>query len=222
MGKENCTLQYEWGHSETTADVRDQLLLGICLYIYTDASSDKNCAFVHANGGEIYSQKRVSKRCKELELLQKRSSKESYVAFYISSIQKFNWFATLPLPLFLSGISVNKIIDINETSFYLKKTTTKYGRSHISFHVRYPAQYTRGATKINFILVVEAGSHIIAVNMDGSVQNPRRWILVTIENCDQFVFSNFMNTLLLNIKRNPAPYNIDDERVILWDNLSAQ
>ena len=129
---------------------------------------------MHANSWEIYNRTCVSKRCKELGLLRKCSSKESYAAFSASSIQKFNWFVTLPLLLGVSSISVNKIIDINETSLYLKTITTKYGRSHIIYYVRYPTHYTRGVTKSKIILAVEVGSHITPANMDGSVQTQRR------------------------------------------------
>ena len=105
--------------------------------------------------------------------------------------------------------------------FYLKNITTKYGSSHITYCSHYPAHYTRGATKINVILAVEAGPHIIPASMDGSVKNSQQWKNVTTYNCNQFVFGNFVNILLSNIKQHPTLHNIDDERIVLWDNFSA-
>ena len=98
----------------------DQLLLSVCLFIYPDASIDEISAFIYANGGGIYERPTVSTRCAELGLSRKRSSKESYAAFSPSSLQKYRWFLTLPPPLGVSGISIDKFIDIDETSFYLK------------------------------------------------------------------------------------------------------
>ena len=200
---------------------RDQLLFGTCIYIYPDASSDEIFAFVHVNGGEIYSPQFISKRCEELGLSQKRLSKESYAAFSASFIHQFNWFIILPPPLGVSGIFVNKLIDINETLFYLQITTTKYGRSQITCRACYPVHYTRWAMKSNIILAMDTGSHIITANMDMSVHSSLRWIHITTNNCDQFVLGKLVNTLLSKIERHPTPYNIDNERVILWDNLSA-
>ena len=67
----------------------DQLLLGICIFIYPNATSDEICAFIVANRGGIYSRQAVTKRCKNLGLNQKRSSKEAYAAFLTSSIDKY-------------------------------------------------------------------------------------------------------------------------------------
>ena len=127
----------------------------------------------------------------------------------------------LPPPLGVSGISVNKLININETSFYLKKISAKYGRSRITCRAHYNAHYIIGLMKINVILGVEAGSHTIPTNMDGIIYNLRRWVHVTTDNYDQFLFGNFVNILLLNIEQHPAPHNINDEQVILSDNFLA-
>ena len=45
-------------------------------------------------------------------------------------------YSALPL-LDVSEISIDKFIDIDETSFYLKSITTNYGRSHTTRQTRY-------------------------------------------------------------------------------------
>ena len=66
----------------------DQLILSICLYIYPDASSDELCIFIIANGGGVYTQQILSRRCQELGLTRKHSSREAYNTFLPSSIRK--------------------------------------------------------------------------------------------------------------------------------------
>ena len=98
----------------------DQLLLSICIYIYPAASSDEIAAFIHASGGDIYTRPQISDRCNELELTRKRASKESYDAFSEASLRAYRWFTTLPPPLGIYNIPVHRLIDIDETGFYLK------------------------------------------------------------------------------------------------------
>ena len=59
----------------------DQLLLSIYLYIYPYTTADIICILIHVNGGNIYEQYEVTKRCADLGTLQKRSIKEWYAAF---------------------------------------------------------------------------------------------------------------------------------------------
>ena len=99
---------------------KDRLLLMICLYVYPDASADDICAFIVSNGSGVYSRPDITKRCNELELTQKRSSRESYLAYTAKNIQKYLWFITLPPSLGVSTIRMARLIDIDETSFYLK------------------------------------------------------------------------------------------------------
>ena len=51
-----------------------QLLLSIFIYVYPEASSDQIIAFIHSNGGDIYSRPQITDRCRELELTRKRAS----------------------------------------------------------------------------------------------------------------------------------------------------
>jgi len=106
-------------------------------------------------------------------------------------------------------------------SFFLKSIATKYGQSYTTCYAPYPAHYTRGATKITVIMAVEAGSHTVDANADGSIGNPRRWVYISSDTCNQFVFGDFINTVLSNTEQYPSQHTIDDQRVIIWDNLSV-
>jgi len=68
---------------------------------------------------------------------------------------------------------------------------------------------------------VEAGNPNIPAHMDGSLNCPRKWLQITVENVDQFIFGGFVNEILDNIKRFPIHGDYDMNRVILWDNFRA-
>ena len=114
---------------EQLADA-DQLLLSICIYVYPEIWSDQITAFVHSNGGDIYSQPQMTDRCRKLDLTRKRASKESCDAFSPSSIRSLIWYKTLPPPLGVHTQPVYFLIDVHETGFYLKKCSSNYGREN--------------------------------------------------------------------------------------------
>ena len=120
----------------------DQMLLSICLFIYPDAGSDEICAFIVANGGMIYSRQDISKRCSELDLTRKRSSQEAYKANTDENIAKALWFVSLPPPLGVLNVRMDRLIDVNETGFYLNSIGPSYGRGHTACRIRTPAHYT--------------------------------------------------------------------------------
>ena len=70
----------------------DQLLLSICMFIYPTASNDKIAAFIHPNGGDIYTRQKITDRCNELQLTRKRASKETYDVFSPTSVQALVWY----------------------------------------------------------------------------------------------------------------------------------
>ena len=117
----------------------DQLLLSIYIYIYPSASLDETAIFIHSNGGDIYTQPQISNRCRELDLTRKRASKESYDTFSLTSIRALFWFKTLPPPLGIHTTPLHRLIDINETGFYLKQYSSNYGRGHCTCRVRCPS-----------------------------------------------------------------------------------
>ena len=198
----------------------DQMLLATILYIYPDAQADQICAFIIANGGATYTRQDITKRCAELRLTRKKSSHEAYRANTPTNIAKALWFVSLPPPLGVFNIRLDRLIDVDETGFYLSNVKTKYGRGHTTCRIRYPSHYTRSEPRINVIMAIEAGSQTVAPFVDGSIMFPRRWLFISQNNCDQYMFGDFINSILSSIENAPAPGDVDDERCILWDNLS--
>ena len=198
----------------------DQMLLSICYFIYPDAQSDQVCAFIIANGGGTYTRQDISKRCNELDLTRKRSSHEAYRANTPANIAKALWFVSLPPPLGVLNIRLDRLIDCDETGFGLSTVKTKYGRGHTTCRIRYPSHYTRAEPKINVLMAIEAGSQTVPPFVDGSVMFPRRWLFISQSNCDQYMFGDFIDSILNSIETAPAPGDVDDERCIIWDNLS--
>ena len=139
----------------------DQLLLRIFLFIYPNALADNLCLLIFANGGGIYSRQAITQRCNELGLRMKRSIREAYAVFSESTIQGLEWFITLPPPLGVVNIPIHTLIDIDETGFYLRLISTKYGSSHTTCRVQHPTHYTRSQEKVNIILAVEGGNNML-------------------------------------------------------------
>ena len=198
----------------------DQILLSICLFIYPDAGSDEICSFIVANGGMVYSRQDISKRCSELDLTRKRSSQEAYKANTEENIQKALWIVFLPPPLGVLNVRLDRLIDVDETGFYLNLIGSSYGRGHTACRIRTPAHYTRNEKKVNVIMAVEAGSPLVPAFRDGLIQFPRRWIFISQGNCDQYMFGDFIDSILTQFETTPAPGDVDDERCFLWDNLA--
>ena len=209
------------GRERRSITAADQLLLSICLYIYPDASLDEICIFIIANGGDVYTRPLISKRCSDLGLTRKRSSREAYEAFSPSSIRRRLWFWSEPPPLGIIGVPTSSMIDVDETGFYLKDISNKHGRSHTTVRVRHTAHYTRSEPRLNVIVAVEPGNHNVHPLSSGSINLPRRWVYITQDTVDQFNFGEFINDILTDLENNPVPDGYDDRRCILWDNLSA-
>lgn len=69
-------------------------------------------------------------------------------------------------------------------------------------------------------MAVEASYPVLPYNYDGSITHPRRWVYVSEDNCDQYMFGDFINGTLNHMETHPAPNNVDNERVLLWDSLN--
>ena len=156
-----------------------------------------------------------------MDVSRKKASKESYNAFTADSIDRLNWFITLPPPLGVVDVPNHQLIDIDEAGFFLKKVTRKHGRGHTSCRVRSIGHYQRNEPKVNLIMGIEPGNPDLPPNADGSIVRPRRWVHITQINCNQFVFADFINNMLTDIERYPAEGGSDNTRTLIWDNLRA-
>ena len=93
----------------------------------------------------------------------------------------------------IRGINMRSLLDIDETGFYVKSVCTKYGRGHTTCRVRTPAHYTRSEPKLNVILAIEPGDPRLQPWEIGSTGRPRRWVRVTHDSIDSFVFGDFID-----------------------------
>ena len=116
---------------------------------------------------------------------------------------------------------VHHLIDVGKTVFYLKKCSSDYGRGYRKCRVRCTARYRKNEAKLNVIVAVERGNSSIPVHLDGSIERPRKWMRLTVENIDQFIFGGFINEILDNIETHQVPGDYDSHKIILWDNLCA-
>ena len=193
---------------------RDQLLLVICLFIYPHALADEICTFIVANGGDVYSRELITSRCNDLNITRKRVSKEAYDAFSPQALQKLERFQTLPPPLGVSGIDIWRLIDFDETGFYLSDRGGNYGRGYSCIRVRVPSHYTRAQRKVNVLCGVEAGNPKFHLTWMGHYNNHG-------DGCDQYNFGAFCNEVCSDIEQNPIPGGYDNSKVFMWDGLSV-
>jgi DDE superfamily endonuclease len=69
---------------------------------------------------------------------------------------------------------------------------------------------------------VEAGDPRLPAYVNGSIENPRRWITVSESvGTNAFDFADFCDKVCKDIEDFPAPGNVDEVRVFMWDNLAA-
>ena len=200
----------------------DQFLLVIALYIYPRSSNDEVAMFIHVNGGTSgLSRESISQRLTELSVSRKRASVEAYDAYTPLNRQRcFNFFNFGP-PVGINGIPIYRLMDVDEAKFKLEGCETNYGRSQKCVRVRDTGHYKRGERGLNLVLAVEPGNPMLPPHVYGSIYNPRKWWIITIDNVNSIIFADFMDTVCSDIENNPVPGNYNNERYIMWDNLTA-
>ena len=135
-------------------------------------------------------------------------------------VYAFLSYTTLPPPLGIHNTPIHRLIDIDKTGFYLKKFSSNYGRGHRTYRMRF-LHYRRNDTKINVILVVESGNLNIPPQLDGIIERPRKWLRLSMDNVNQFLFGGFVHEILHNIETTPPLRWIWRWQIIIWDNLRA-
>ena len=127
----------------------------------------------------------------------------------------------LPSPLEVRAQPIHRLIDEDKTGFYLKKCSSNSGRGHRTCRVQCPTPYRQNEANLNVILVFESVNANIPVHMDGSIEKPRKWFRLTVDNVDQFIFGGLVNEILNKIEKHPLPGNYDLHKIIIWNNLRA-
>jgi transposase len=199
----------------------DQFLLTLCLNIYPRASADDIASFIVANGGDGHSRQTIYKRMKELGFNRKIASIEAFAAYTPENMLKAEIFWTHPPRAGVMGVPRYRLIDVDETHFNLKATSSRYGYALGPVRVRDRGHYQRGESSINVILAIEPGDGNLPDHVYGSIQNPRKWFRITTSTVDEQEFADFINEICEDIEESPASPDTDRERIFLWDNLSA-
>ena len=199
----------------------DMLLMALAYYIWPDAHLNEVAAFIYNNGGGLYYDQEIQRRKQELGLTRKRSSVESFDAYSFENRMRCELFFSRPPPLGVVGLAIERLIDCDEASFALHKCDRKYGSAHSSMRVRVVGNHYQ-MNKVLVLLAFEPGDPTLPDNVDGSLANPRRWFEVHhTSGTTAFMFRNFVNNICTDLEENPVPGDLDAERYILYDNLSA-
>ena len=209
-------------HERQILTGHDQLLLVMVLFIFPRATNDEIATFIAVNGGTGgLSRQAISSRLEDLDVSRKRASLEAFAAYTPTNMMRAELFFSEPMPVGINGIPFFRLIDIDEAKFCLSGIESKYGRSLTCVRVRDTAHYKRMSRGITLILAVEPGNPHLPAHIYGSIQNPRKWWQLTVDNVNQVVFADFVDVICTDIEQNPIPGNYDNERVLMWDNLSA-
>ena len=198
----------------------DQILLCICIYIYPDAQADQICAFIVAISGRTYSCPNITKRFNELNLTRKISSYEAYRTNAPTNTANALQCASLLLLLDGLDIHLDYLLDVDETCFYLYDVKTKYKWAHSSYIVRHTSRYTRSKSKTNVIIDIELRSQLVALFVDNIKMFPRRRLFISQTNFNQYIFGDFIDSVLNSIENVPVTGDVDDDECFMWDNLS--
>ena len=70
------------------------------------------------------------------------------------------------------------------------------------------------------LMVVEQGNSNLPPGTEDSVDKQRRWILILQYNTYHFLFGDFIDEILRNIETHLVPDNYNNERCLLWKNVS--
>ena len=209
------------GRERTQLVGRDQLLLAIGLFIHPDSSADQLAAFIVNQGGDLYDRQAISRRMKELDVSKKKCSQEAYQAFTEKNMRKARWFWSLPPPLGVVGLERRRLLDFDEMAVFMEQINPKYGHAHKSIRIRKPGHYSK-SEKLTVIMAIEPGDPSLPPNQDGSVQNPRRWFDIREATGTNAVdFARFSDKVLTELETRPAPNDLDDDRCLMYDNLSS-
>ena len=201
---------------------RDQFLLSMSVFLFPRMQADERAAFIVANGGgQAYSRQDLYRRCAELEITRKKASLQSSKAFTPRNELRHELFWSSPPRLGVAGVRRFRLTDTDETSFSLVKIEEKKGYSYRAFRVLDVGNYTRVGPLVNLLLTVEPGNPYLPAYSRGSIQNPRKWWQITVGSTDQFVFSQFIDSVCRDIEENPVPGGYDGEKFFMWDNLSV-
>ena len=215
-------LPYRMGgnHDRTRLVGYDLFLLIFANFVYPEGLTEGYAAFIARNGGSVYFNQDIDVRLQELEFTRKRASTEAYAAYSFRSQLRAQLFWSQPPPLGVVGVRMIRFIDVDETGWELSGCGSSYGRAPLGVRSRKLGHYSKTSDRINLFMGIEPGDPNLPAHVDGSVENPRRWMFVTVENCNAQTCSVLIDQMCADIEQNPVGPH-DHQRVVLWDNLTV-
>ena len=198
----------------------DQYLMSMCYFVHPRARNDEIATFIAVNGGtQGISRQAISRRSQELDYSRKRASLEAFEAYTPLNRMRCDLFFSEAPPVGIHTVPLHRCLDFDEAGFTLTSCESKYGKATTCIRVRDTGHYKKGQKRLNLILAVEPGNPMLPPHEYGSIQNPRKWWCLTVDNVDQLIFADFIDSVLTDIETNPVAD--DNERFLLWDNHTA-
>jgi len=108
-----------------------------------------------------------------------------------------------------------RLIDFDESGFYLSDCGSNYGRGYSCIRVRTPAYYTRRQRKVNMLTAIDPGNSNLPPDVDASLHRPRRWWRATHENYDQYNCGAFCNEVCTGIETNHVAGGYANDRCFM-------
>ena len=190
----------------------------IFILAWPDATLDEIATFVYNQGGELFSRPAMSKRFADLEITTKAAATDAYQSQTEEVQFRLQTFFNMPRPMGICGEPRYKLIDVDEFGITLEKLNRTRGWALKVHRVRKDGHYHHGA-KLTCLLAIEPGDPRVPAHINGSIEWPRRWCLVTRNiGTTATVFGNFTNMICTDIETNPIPQT-DEDRIFIWDNL---
>jgi transposase len=183
-----------------------QLLIVLYRSIFPKCSLDQMRTFLFFEGakhygvGKLFSRQDISKAEIRIGITKKRGSTTALQALLPRNIARRNWFWTQPLPLGISNVPRQELIDFDESAFYLQKANRSSGKAFSGVRVREEGPYGHD----------EKWTLLLAIAPWG-LKHSR---FAPDQGTSKIVFRNFMRGLLAALPRGIR-------YVFMWDNLKS-
>ena len=135
------------------------------------------------------------------------------------NLLKYHNYWTQPPPLGVRGVPMHRLLDLDEFHFSLTKISTKYGYARTTVRVRLPGHYSK-TPGVSVLVGIEPGDPSLGPAVTGSVERPRRWILVVGgRTVTQEDYARLCDEICGNVEDHPIP-EVDERRYVTHDNHS--
>ena len=183
----------------------DLALLIHCRLTFPKAHADEVRAYIanYSPHQSLYSRQDVHDMEKRLEMTRKRESSRALQSLLPLNVMR-RLFWSEPPPVGCHGLDRNLLIDVDEAGLSLNSCVRSYGKARRGQRVVEAGSYTRARTW-NLILAIDA--------------NGRRWHRFSLANTNQFVYRDFIETVMGSLPPQGSPAFV--ARTFMHDSLGA-